>query len=98
VQTGATIARAAITNNKDLVERFLRVFRKGTAEYRAAFTGPDETRADGPTAPEVYAILAKYLGQPLDTIKLGVGYIAPDAQLDVNDVLHQIAWYKSQGW
>jgi NitT/TauT family transport system substrate-binding protein len=97
VQTGATIAGAAITNKKDLAERFLRVFRKGTADYRAAFTGPGETRVDGPTAAEVYAILAKYLGQPLDTIKLGVGYIAPDAQLDVKDVLHQIAWYKGQG-
>ena len=97
VQTGATIASAAAANKKDLVERFLRVFRKGVGEYRAAFTGPGETRADGPTAPAIYEILAKYLAQPLDTIRLGVGYIAPDASLDTADVLHQIAWYKSQG-
>ncbi len=97
VQTGATIASTAVANKKDLVDRFLRVFRKGAVEYRAAFVGPGETRADGANADEVYAILAKYLAQPLETIKLGVGYVAPDAQLDAADVLRQIAWYKSQG-
>jgi hypothetical protein len=54
-------------------------------------------RRDGPTAPQVYAIIARYLDQSLDVVKLGVAHIDRDARLDTADVLRQIAWYKSRG-
>ncbi len=45
----------------------------------------------------MYDFLAKHLNLPVDTVKLGVGYIALDLSIDVPEVLRQIAWYKSQG-
>ena len=66
-------------------------------DYHDAFTGPGETRHDSATATETIAIIAKYTGSSIEDVTLGVPYYDPDARLDVKDVLHQIAWYKSQG-
>jgi len=53
-QIGAIFASTKTdTTRHELVERFLHAFRKGAKEYHDAFTGPGETRRDGPTAPEV---------------------------------------------
>jgi len=81
----------------DTVARFLRAYRKGVRDYHDAFTGPNETRQDGPTASAVWAIIAKYAGLTAADIKLGVPYTDPEARLVVKDVLHQGVWYKSQG-
>ena len=81
----------------DTIKRFLRAASKGAKLYHDAFTGPDEKRLDGPTAPEILAILAKYIGQPPEVVARGVSYNDSAMRLDVKDVLHQIAWYKSQG-
>jgi NitT/TauT family transport system substrate-binding protein len=98
MQTGATMTTAATADNKrDMLQRFLRVYKRGVVEFRAAFNGPGDTRADGPTAPAMYELLAKHLNAPVETIKLGMGYVAPDLTLDVQDVMRQIDWYKRQG-
>ncbi len=81
----------------DTIKRFLRAASKGAKLYHDAFTGPDEKRLDGPTAPEILAILSKYIGQPPEVVARGVSYNDSAMRLDVKDVLHQIAWYKSQG-
>lgn len=81
----------------DVVERFLRAFRKGAKEYHDAFTGPGETRADGPTAPAVLAVMAKYTGQPAERLKQAIAYIDPDGRLDLKDMRRQIDWFRSQG-
>lgn len=95
--------RAAFTSTKTandrrpVVEAFLRAFRHGARDYHDAFIGPDEKRHDGPTAPEITAILAKYTGQTVEQVKLSIAYVDDGARLDVTDVLHQLAWYKAQG-
>ena len=81
---------------RDTVERFLRANRKAARDFHDAFTGPDGKRRDGPTAPEILGIIAKYTGQSVEQVELGVTYIDADARLDVKDVLRQIDWYKSQ--
>jgi NitT/TauT family transport system substrate-binding protein len=81
---------------RDVVERFLRAYRKGAREYYEAFVGKDGRREDGPTASEVLGILAKYIEQPVERVKLGIPYIDPEARLDVDDILRQIQWFKSQ--
>ena len=102
-ETGRRQAYLVFTSRKladqrhDTVERFMRVLRKGSRDYHDAFTNKDEKRQDEPTAPETLAIIAKYLGQPVDLVKLGLPYIDNNARLDVKDVRHQIEWYKSQG-
>jgi NitT/TauT family transport system substrate-binding protein len=79
-----------------MIEAFLRAYRKGAHDYDAAFTGPDGKRRDGPTAPAVLAILAKHLDQPAAQLDQGISYDDPDARLDVKDVLHQVEWFKAQ--
>jgi NitT/TauT family transport system substrate-binding protein len=97
-QYGAVFtARTTADNKHDLVERFLRAFRHGCKDYHDAFTGPDGRRLDGPAAPEMLKILAKYTGQTAENVKFSITYADPEARLDVKDVLRQIAWYRAQG-
>lgn len=75
-QTNAVFTATKTANDRpDTVERFLRAFRKGARDYHDAFTGPDEKRRDMPTGPEILAILAKYVGQPVDQVSVGIGYM-----------------------
>jgi NitT/TauT family transport system substrate-binding protein len=81
----------------ELVRRFLRVLRLGLKDYHDAFTGADERPHDGPTAPETYAILAKYTEVPIETMKIGLVHLDAEGRLNIADVMHQIEWYKAQG-
>jgi len=85
-----------IAEHPKTVEAFLRAFKKGARDYHDAFTGPGEKRQDGPTAPEILQILSKYTGQSPDQIRLSVAYVDAQARIDVKDIEHQIAWFKSQ--
>jgi len=96
LQAGATFTTAATADNKpDLLQRFLRVYNRGVAQYRAAFNSPGDAREDGQSAPTMYDFIAKHLNLPIETVKIGVGYLAPDLAVDVPDVMRQIAWYKA---
>ena len=96
-QAAVTFASTKTLNERTkTVQAFLRAFRKGTREYHDAFTGPGETRQDGPTAPEILAIIGKHTNQPPEQVKLSIAYVDADARLDVQDILHQVAWFKSQ--
>jgi NitT/TauT family transport system substrate-binding protein len=90
-------AKRTADGKRDMVERFLRAYRHGAKDYHDAFTGPDGRRSDGPAAPEILAILAKYIGQSVENVKFSITYADPEARLDVKDVLHQIDWYRGQG-
>ncbi|HEV8015161.1 MAG TPA: ABC transporter substrate-binding protein [Stellaceae bacterium] len=92
VYTGHKIADERRATN----EKLLRALKKAARDYHDAFTGPGETRQDGPTAPAILAIMAKYLGQPPEQVARGVAYIDPGLRLDVQDILHQIAWFRAQ--
>lgn len=81
----------------ELVKRFLNVYRMGLKDYHDAFIGPDERPKDGPTAPEMYQLLAKYTDVPVETMKIGLVHLDVEGRLNVADVMHQIDWYKSQG-
>jgi NitT/TauT family transport system substrate-binding protein len=97
-QFGAVFASTrTATERQDMVERFLRAYRKGARLYHDAFTGPDGKRRDGEDAPEILALLAKDLGMRIEDVKFGISYMDPDGRLDVPDVLRQIDWFKGQG-
>lgn len=81
----------------DMIAHTLSALRKAARDYRDAFTGADGKRSDGPTAPELLAILAKYTGQPVAAVTHAIPYVDPEGRLDVADVLRQVEWYKSQG-
>jgi NitT/TauT family transport system substrate-binding protein len=96
-QAAVTITTAkAIAERPKTVEAFLRAFKHGAKDYHDAFTGPGETRQDGPNAEDILGILAKYTGQPPDQIKLSVAYVDGEARVDVKDILHQVQWFKEQ--
>jgi NitT/TauT family transport system substrate-binding protein len=88
---------ATADNRADMVRRFLAGYRKGVQDYHEAFTGPGETRHDGPTAPAILAIIAKYSGQTPAQISTGISYIDPEGRIDARDIKHQIEWYRAQG-
>jgi NitT/TauT family transport system substrate-binding protein len=81
---------------KPMIEAFMRAYKKGAHDYYEAFTAPDGTRRDGPTAPAILAIMSKALNQSPAQLAQGISYDDPDAKLDVKDVLHQIVWFKGQ--
>ena len=96
-QIGAVFTSTKTDNEKhDMIERFLRAFRKGAQDYHDAFAGPDDKRRDSPTAPDILAIIAKYTGQPVERLKRAIAYIDPGARLDLKDLQHQIDWFRSQ--
>ena len=82
----------------DTVTAFLRAVRRGSHDAYAAFVGPDGKRHDGPTAPEITAIIAKYINLPVEQTKSAIGYTDPDLRLDEKDIARQIAWYQAQGF
>ena len=94
---GVFVATRTANERGATVERFLRAFRRATRDYHDAFTGPDGKRQDMATAPEMLAILAKDTGQPVERVRTSLGYIDPEARIDVKDVAHQVAWYKAEG-
>src|SRR5579863_1663683 len=97
-QTAVTFTATKTANERrDTVERFLRAYRKGARTYYEAFVGPDGKRKDGPAAPEMLAIIGKNLNLPVEQVAQSISYVDPDGRLDAKDILHQIAWYKSQG-
>lgn len=85
-----------IATHPQTVTAFLRAFGRGTRDYHDAFTGPGEKPQDGATAPEMIGILAKYTGQTPAQVKQSIAYVDGEARLDVKDILHQVAWFKSQ--
>jgi len=98
-EAGATMVATRSADKKpETVRRFLRALARGRADYVAAFIGADGKPKDGPGAAEALAIIAKYVGQPVEQVALSISYVDPAGRLDVTDVLRQIAWYKSQGF
>lgn len=96
-QYGAVFASTkTVSERPETVERFLRAYRKATHDYHEAFTGEQETRRDGPSAPEVLSLMAQAMHQSVDEIKVALPYFDADARLDVKDVLNQVSWYRSQ--
>lgn len=89
--------RKTADERRDTVEKVLRAVKKATRDYHDAFTGPDERRKDGPTAPEILALLSKQVGQPPEQVGRAIAYVDRDARLDVDDIRHQIEFLRVQG-
>jgi NitT/TauT family transport system substrate-binding protein len=89
-------SRKSADERGETIARFLRAYKRGARDYHDAFSAPDGKRADGPTAAGIAAIIAKHLGEPLAEAAQDVVYVDAEARLDVDDVLHQIDWYRAQ--
>jgi len=97
-QLGAVFTSSKLADgNQDQVRRFLRAYARGARDYHDAFTNSAERREDQPSAPAVLDVISKAIGQPPDLVRRAVPYIDRQIRVDVGDVMHQIAWFKSQG-
>ena len=98
-QFGALITSAKLADgNPNRVKRFLAAMHKAQGDYHDAFTAPDGTRQDQAEAPAIFAILAEYLGQTVEQIRPALAYVDGQGRIDVDDVMHQIAWYGAHGF
>jgi NitT/TauT family transport system substrate-binding protein len=85
-----------IEQHKATVEAFLRALKAGARYYHDAFTGADEKPKDGPTAPEVTAILAKYTSLTPEQVKASLAHVDAQERVDTKDIIHQVEWFQSQ--
>ncbi len=90
-------APKTIEGRAAMIDSFLRAYRKGAHEFVDAFAGPDGKRRENATTPAVLGIIAKYVGQTPDEVKGAVGYVDPDARVDIKDLQRQADWYLAQG-
>jgi NitT/TauT family transport system substrate-binding protein len=96
-QSSALIASPKTLNERgDVMKRFLTALRRGLHDFHNAFTAADGTRHDGPGANEALAIMAKYLGQKPEELRVAVPYVDADARLDFADMTRQLDWFESQ--
>ncbi|HKT17653.1 MAG TPA: ABC transporter substrate-binding protein [Stellaceae bacterium] len=96
-QSSAVVATPhSLDQRTDLFERFMVALKRGLRDYHDAFSAPDGTRREGPTAPAILALLAKYLDQPPERLRLAIPYVDPEARLDFADMRRQLQWFEAQ--
>ena len=91
------VSKRDTDERSDMVRRFVTAYRKATRDVYDAFTAPDGTRRDGPTAPDIVKIIADFTGLPAAQVEKSAPYMDPDARIDVEGYDRQIAWLRSQG-
>jgi NitT/TauT family transport system substrate-binding protein len=90
-------AKRELDEHGDIVKRFLTAYRKACSDIHAAFADANETRTDGPTAPDIIKIIGEFTGQPPEQVEKSAPYVQPDARIDAAAYATQIAWLRSQG-
>ncbi len=89
-----------VEEHPDTVERFMRAYKKGIADYAAAFLDPEASEAE---VEAVVDVIHKYVytDRPRDkaapAIKAGAVYLSEGAALDVVDIGRQLAWFQKHG-
>lgn len=98
VQNNIVFAGARLADERpDLVRRFLRAYRKAARLYHDAVADGNERRRDGPNLPELLATIAGFAKLSIPDTKAALPWLDGAARLDVEDISHQIAWYRAQG-
>lgn len=101
-QLGALfVATKHVQSKRPMVERFVRAYQKGLADYAAAFLAKDSegNRMVGEKALALMPVLEKWV-QPkpsIDTVKIAANYMDPQGRLQVQNIYDQVAWYQAQG-
>jgi len=105
-QLGALFAsRKMIQTRRATVQKFVRAYRRGVADYAVAFLRHDRyfKRISDAKSREASLAIARYVfpGLPVTrsatTIEEGAYYFDPKARLHAADITRQIEWYKAQG-
>ena len=104
-QLGALfVSTRMIETRRDVVEKFVRAYLRGAADYAAALLRKDRNakRTSDTKSHEAATTIARYVypdrGESgAATVEAGAYFIEPQARLDVADIERQTDWYKAQG-
>ena len=104
-QTGALFAAvAAIKSKRAAVEKFVRAYRHGVADYAQALLRHDRfaKRVSDAASREAAAVIARYVdpdhSDAAAAIEASAPFVDPKARIDTADIERQLAWYKAQGF
>jgi NitT/TauT family transport system substrate-binding protein len=104
-QTGALFgAPKTIAGQRATVEKFVRAYRRGVADYAQALLRRDRygKRVSDSASQEAAGIIARtvFPGRSSGMAIVGANapYMDPKARIDVADIARQIDWYKAQGF
>lgn len=105
-QLGALFVTAKmLAEKREIVEKFVRAYQKGAADYYQAFMRHDRygKRVSNSLSRQVATLIARYTfpGQPLgvaaQTVESSAYFMDQKARLDAADVARQVEWFKAQG-
>jgi len=103
-QLGALFATPkTIAARRATVEKFVRAYRRGVADYAAAFLRHDRfgKRVSDAKSRAAAAVIARYIypdaSDGADAVEAGIYFIDPRARIDIRDIAHQVAWHQAQG-
>lgn len=103
-QLGALfVAAKMIGEHRETVEKFVRAYRHGAADY-SAMVQLDRygKRISTVATRQIATVIARYvypgreLGRSAATVETGAFPMDPQARLDVADIERQVAWFKAQ--
>jgi NitT/TauT family transport system substrate-binding protein len=101
---GLFTAPKTIASRRPMLEKFVRAYQRGAADYAGALLARDGTgkRIFDTRSDEVAAMIAKYVypdkaESAAQLVESSAFYVDSQARLDVADILKQIAWYEAQG-
>ena len=99
-QVSVVIASTKMIENRPLLERVLKAYKRGTAEYNKAFDARDDkgNRVFGADADALVPILEKYTKATRQQVLEGAAFVDPGARFDAADIGRQIAWYRAHGF
>lgn len=105
-QVGALFASAKmIAGRRASVEKFVRAYQRGAADFAAALLRKDRyaKRVSDANSRSAALIVAKYIypsespDRAASLIEGTAYYTDPQGRFDVGDIYDQVAWFKSQG-
>jgi NitT/TauT family transport system substrate-binding protein len=99
-QRGVVFARSeAIEADRSRIEKFVRAYRRGVAEYDLTFQqrGDEGDVLPGPRFAEYLHLIAQRTKLSPDLLKYALVYCDHLARLDLTDIDRQLAFWQSQG-
>lgn len=101
---GLFTAPKTIDTRRATVEKFVRAYQKGAADYARAFLAKDASGkiVHGPDSDAMAAIIGRYVypsdapEQAAPKVKGAAFFVDAEARLDVADIVGQVAWLKEQ--
>ena len=103
-QLGALFATSAmIATRRATVEKFVRAYRRGVADYAATLLRRSRSgkRVFDGKAEVAATLIAAYIypdrSNAARAVAASAYFVEPRARIDVSDIARQIAWYKAQG-